>query len=496
MGKRPAHRDHPRVGAEIRSLAPGSLRGEPGAISRARALAREAPADARIHDLLSTALALRAQRDEAVDHARRALTLKPGDAALAARCVSVLQRAGLYDEALAHTERALGANQDDPMLSGIRVTLLTDLGRTRRAKRALDALARTLGEAPGPDDAARLAIFGARLAPAELDPRDAIGALERVVHDTRTAPGFRRAGAFQLGRLLESTGEHGRAFDAYELGNETEKPRWDPDAFSARIDALLDAWGSIDAVPGSGLDGSRLVFVLGMMRSGSSLLEQMLDQLPGITGAGEMSVVLPSVARLERSGDAPVLPLSLDRYTPEGLREIASSAMARYDAAAGEGFVIDKQTEHALAAPLLARLFPGCTIVHTTRDALDCCVSNYVQSFAQDHPHTRDQDWLGRYRRDHDRVMDAWRSLDGLNLIEINYDDLVRDPETQTRRVTDALGVAWDERVLAFHKSRRSIATASREQVREPIHTRSVRRAARFGSRLDPLRRALGLTDS
>ena len=501
MPKPAAHRDHPEVSKALPALGPALRRADAETLERARALARRAPNDARIHDLLSTALAMTAQREPAVAHARRALTLKPDDAALAARCVSVLQRAGAYDEALAATERARYANPDDRMLAGLRVTILTDLGRGPDAARALQALRAEIGDAPTPQESARLALMDARLAPTHTDARAAADALAPIVEDQRTPPGFRRAGAFQLGRLHESMGEHEHAFAFYTLGNETQKPDWDPDAHSTRIDACIrsvtDAWSDPGLFPKTTVDGSRLVFVLGMMRSGSSLLEQMLAQLDAVTPAGEQSLILPQIARIEAHRDRSIMPLPLhpERYDAARMDEIARRAMERYERLAPEGLITDKQTENALVAPLLSRLFPGCTIVLTTRDAMDCCVSNYVQSFAQDHPQSRDQRWIGRYRLDHERLMDAWRALPGFDMLEIDYADLVADPERETRRVADEIAVQWSERVLRFHESDRAIATASREQVREPIHARSVGRARRFAPWLAPLRETLGLAE-
>ena len=343
--------------------------------------------------------------------------------------------------------------------------------------------------------------MNARLAPRHTDARAATDTLRPIVEDQRTPPGFRRAGAFQLGRLHESMGEHEDAFGFYTLGNETQKPDWDPDAHSARIDACIrsftDAWSDPGLFPGTTVDGSRLVFVLGMMRSGSSLLEQMLAQLDGVTPAGEQSLILPQIARIEEHRDRSTMPLPLhpERYDASRMDEIARRAMERYDRLAPDGVIIDKQTENALVAPLLTRLFPGCTVVLTTRDAMDCCVSNYVQSFAQDHPHARDQRWIGRYRLDHERLMNTWRTLPGFEILEIDYADLVDDPERQTRRVADAIGIGWSQRVLRFHESERVIATASREQVREPIHARSVGRAERFAPWLAPLSETLGIDD-
>lgn len=457
-----------------------------------RELLTHAKHDGRLHDLRATALAMLGDRAGALTHAREALGLLGSDPGVAKRAISVLQRAGAYEEALTHAERAVYAHPKDDGFARLRITLLTDLGRGGEAAGALEKLEVSLGESAPAGTRASLTLLAARLAPKHLDAGPVIDRLSALV-GSDAAPGFVRPAAFQLGRLLENQGDYDKAFDAYTLGNEADKPGWDPGAHSARVSALIDAWGSLDTVPESSIDGSRLVFVFGMMRSGTSLLEQMLAQLGGVTGAGELDAVLPRVAKVERHTARGLVPMavSTDRYTQETVDAIARAAAGVYDGIERAGVLIDKQTEHAFAVPLLRRLFPGCTLVHTRRDALDCCVSNYVQSYAQDHPHARDLAWLGAYRKDHERMMDAWHALEGLGMLEIDYSDLVKDPEVQTKRVCDAAGIAWSGDVLAFHGSGRAVATASMEQVREPLHTRSVGRAQRFSGRLGPLRAAL-----
>lgn len=464
-------------------------------------LARDHDDDARIHDLASTALALIAARDAALVHARRAIELLPTDPALVARCVSVLQRAGEPGEALSAIERAMYAHKTDPRLHKLKVALLTDLGKGRDAVRAIRAMIKAVGEPENPGDTAALTLMRARLAPAHTDPDESIASLRLLVESNAVPQGFRRAGAFQLGRLLEARGDYDDAWGAYTMGNELLGASWDPDAHAARIDSLIDAWTDPDAVPESGVrpgaDDARPVFVLGMMRSGSSLLEQMLAQLDGIVGGDEQSVILEQIARIEQHTDQDTrpLPVSVDRYTQDEMDATARAALAKYNeimtgAGATGTLVSDKQTEHFLCVGLLARLFPDALIIHTTRDPVDTCVSNYVQSFAQGHPHTTKLEWIGRYHADAERLMEHWRSL-GIDMLEVNYAELVTDPESVTRRVADALGLAWSERVLEFHTSSRTVSTASRDQVRRPIHTGSVGRADRFSAHLDELRAAL-----
>ena len=499
------HRDHPEVTAALGGLSARLRSGDArGVAVDSVKLARAHDDDARIHDIASTALAMIASRDRAHEHALRAIELLPTDPGLVARCVSVLQRAGDPGTALSAVERAMYAHKNDPRLHKLKVALLTDLGRGRDAARAIKAMTKSIGEPKDPGDIAALTLMRARLAPEHSDARESIEALRGLIGSETIQPGFRRAGAFQLGRLLESVEDYEGAWSAYTTGNELLGASWDPDAHSARIDALIQAWPSLDVVPEStvrpGPDDARPVFVLGMMRSGSSLLEQMLAQLDGLVGGDEQSVILEQIARLEHHTDLDTrpLPISIDRYTQDEIDAITRAGLAKYTeimhaAGASGSLVSDKQTEHFLCAGLLARLFPDSLIIHTTRNPIDTCVSNYVQSFAQGHPHTTKLDWIGRYHTDSERLMAHWRSI-GVEMIEVNYAQLVSDPESVTRNIAQALGLEWSGSVLDFHKSKRTVSTASRDQVRQPIHTRSVGRAERFSAHLDELRAALTQT--
>ncbi len=493
--KQPANKPSPQVTEQLPGLTrlfqSGDLR---GAASGLVTLSSQAPNDARVFDMLSTVQALLAQREPAVVNARRALKLNGDDPQLIARCASVLQRAGEYKEALAHIERGVYRDPKSQNLLRLKVTLLTDIGNDGQALKALKALQKLLSSATDPNAKMGVTVLEARLAPATVDAREVVDRLDPLVHHASCADGFRRAGAFQLGRLQESLKEYDRAFKAYALGKTINKPHWDPDSHSARVDRLIECWSS-PGIESSGIDGSRLVFIVGMMRSGTSLCEQMLAQCKEITPGDELSIVENTVSRIEDTPER-VFASTRERYTAERIGQHAKLAMESYRAHFADSIGTDKQPENFYHLPLIVRLFPGCKIIHCKRDAMDCCVSNFVQSFAQTHPQTHDLAWLGRYHRDYQRVMQAWRALPEIEMLEINYEDLVSEPEPQTKRITDHIGITWTPEMLRFHESKRIVTTASREQVRSAINTRSIARHERFADHLGPLRDALANTGS
>lgn len=479
------------------------------AIEGAERLLESAGDDARVHDLLSTALAMATNRERAAKHARIALDLNPDDSGLAKRAVSVLQRAGEYDTALAMVERAMYRSPGDLMLEKIRVNLLTDLGKNREAARAIKKLSKKLDMTQALEGFS-VALLSARLVPSQFEACNVIADLERHISDESLPGAMRKAGAFELGRLLELQGEYERAFGSYRLGNELSGLEWDPDAHSARIDRLLTTAEQSSTVPDAGyrhpeISGKNLVFICGMMRSGSSLLEQIISQLDGVIAGDEQAAVLRMITQVESElnpdEDSAMLPMpvSMDRYTQEHMDRIARAGLERYAEIVAQQkvsaeqmvYVTDKQTEHSVILPLLPKLFPGCTIVYTARDAIDTCLSNFTTSFAQGHAQSSRLDWIGRFYVDHARMMSAWRKIESLRFHDVGYAELVREPERVTKRVAEILGLEWSESMLEFYKSKRTVATASQNQVRQPLYTSSVGRAARFGEMLDPLKAAL-----
>jgi hypothetical protein len=136
-------------------------------------------------------------------------------------------------------------------------------------------------------------------------------------------------------------------------------------------------------------------------------------------------------------------------------------------------------------------MFPGAKIISCLRDPLDCCLSNFTQAFARLHPQTHELYYLGRYYADYERTMKAWREIPEVDMIDLQYEELVSDPETQSKRVMEFLGREWTDDILEFHKSKRTVNTASRDQVRKPMYTSSVKKYLPYEHLLDDLKRGI-----
>ena len=153
--------------------------------------------------------------------------------------------------------------------------------------------------------------------------------------------------------------------------------------------------------------------------------------------------------------------------------------------------VTDKMPQNFLHLGWIALLFPGARVIHCVRDPLDACLSCYFQMFTGDHPYAYDLANLGAYYRQYQRLMDHWRAILDIPIFELRYEDLVREPEKLGRAMVEFCGFKWDPRCLEFYKSERSVATASFQQVRQPIYSSSLGRWQHYADHLEPLKKAL-----
>ena len=504
-GKKRSGADQPKgspgIERALREAYQYVYNGNPGpALHPLTVMAERAPKDFRVWEMLMTAYMGLGRYPEAAKAGEKAVHLSPKQPEIHVGLGKAYQRSGRYDEALEEFERALYYKPRDPKILHCKFTVFSETAKTDRALETLAQVEHAIEEQKL-DVHEHLGVFidKAGLSPKHIDPREVIRDLDPLAADTRNFPKFREVANHHLGRLYEHLGEYDTAFDRYEACNAAVEHAWDPDAFSAYVTKLIKCWEGIDKVPPAPIGGGeRLIFITGMMRSGTSLAEQMISQLPRVTPGGEMNAVTRAVQTIEpvphpMGPDTRPFPITRLSYTAKTINAMARKAWPYFNEVAREGFVTDKQPHNVFYAPLIARLFPGCKIINCRRDPLDNCLSNFVQTYARDHPQTHDLYWLGRFYRDYERMSEVWSSLDEVGIYDLNYEALVEDPETETKKLCAYLGMEWSEAMLAFHESDRTVRTASRNQVRQPLYKSSVKRHEHFTHRLGELYRGLGL---
>lgn len=420
---------------------------------------------------------------EALDAYAEALTRKvsgPEEVHLN-RAVILSDDLGRADEAEAELLLALGLRPGW-------VPALLNLGNLHEDRgdrpAARDVYARAL-EAAGPQDRA-LALSRLANATRFTSPDDPlIDGLRDLL--SRTADASDRAElGFALGRALDEVEAFDAAFDAYAAANQDSRratgARYDRAAQEAFVDRSISAFDR----PATGVSGARPpVFILGMFRSGSTLVERILAAHSQVVSGGELGL-LPALARriagypeaAATAGDADLVTWRADYLA--GVR----------DARGDTGLVTDKRPDNFLHVGLIKRLFPDAIIIHTVRDARDVCLSNLFLHLDPSMPWAMDlgdaAHWLGQ----HDRLTAHWKALYP-DILTVSYDALVADFETETRRILDHCGLDWEPGVLDFHAAKGAVRTASVWQVRQPIYSRSSGRWRNYQDRIGDLLAAL-----
>jgi len=399
------------------------------------------------------------QGEAAIGCYERALDLEPGFAEAANNLGNAQKECGRFDQALASYDRAIDARPDYAQAHFNRAD-----GKTFHAS-----------------DPELLALQRLADASAQL-PRD-------------DAPYIH----FALAKALDDAGETERAFEQLLRGNALKRATLAYDeatleAFLLRIRAVFDrAFMEACAAAGSGDPSELPIFVIGMPRSGSTLVEQILASHPQVVSAGEYNHLEQAAYHKLDAGPPGQYPESIRSTRPAVLRDIAQDYLARLPPVpAHQTRIIDKLPGNFMHAGLIKAILPNARIIHVTRDPLDTCLSCFSKLFREGQAFSYDLAELGRYYRRYAALMRHWREvLPAGSLLELSYEAIVADLPTEARRLIDFCGLAWDDRCLAFHRHSRAIATASAVQVRQPLFSSSVGRWRRYATQLRPLVAAL-----
>lgn len=396
--------------------------------------------------------------DAALAHYKRAALLKPGHPPAVFGLVDVLRKQGSYDEAAKELRVALDkANSMDVQLAEALALIAVKTGQQAEA---IDAINQVLGT--------------------DLDDKP------------------RALMLFRLAALLNDQGDYDGAFDAVELGSRLKGVPWDAAGYDAQVRGFLDAWTPevFESVAKSNEQSEQPVFILGLPRSGTSLVEQIIASHPDATGVGELSAMVGIAGSLQMNltGALSIFFTEAGRLTPELLDEGAKQYLGAMHTLAGKlgvspsaTRIADKQPHNFAHIPLIRAMFPNARIIYTQRDARDTAVSCFFQGFDGPMGYCYDLNALGRYIAHERRIVRHAAESLGIELMTARYEDVVGDPETQIRAMLDHVGLPFHEDCLSFHKTHRQVVTASTDQVRQPIYKGSLARWKRYETRLGPL---------
>jgi tetratricopeptide (TPR) repeat protein len=429
--------------------------------------------------------------EDAIETLNAVLAEESDDVASRNLKAAALSRVGDYDEALALYDELLSRFPDHAKLWMSQGHLLKTVGRqddSIAAYRRSLAIEPTLGEVwwslanlkTVKFDDADMAAMQAALAAPDLSDED------RFHLD------------FALGKAFDDAREADRAFDHYAAANRLRRKSldYDPQIITDHVDRIIDQFTSdfVKMRAGRGCDASDPVFILGMPRAGSTLIEQILSSHSAIEGTMELPD-MPAIAMREGKGGGPagwvdaIADMSADRYTDLGGEFIDRTRIQRKSA---KPHFIDKLPNNWIYTGLIHLILPKAKIIDARRNPLDCCFSNFRQHFAKGQAFSYDLADMGRYYADYVRLMAHFDSVLPGRVHRVIHEALVDDPETEIRAMLDYLDVPFEEACLNFHQNSRAVRTASSEQVRRPINRDGMEQWKPYDQWLAPLREALG----
>ena len=426
------------------------------------------------------------QFPEALESFDRALRFEPTNADAQNNRGNVLANLGRSADALKSYEQALTLDPGHAEAYNNKGLLLAELGRFEEANQAIATAVKL---------APRTVRFYFNLAEhkklAAGDPH--IPAMEELARDMSALCGDEQIDLhFALGKAYADLGRQSESFRHLLDGNalKLKQVNYDEEAQLEIMDRMRKAFPRdvMRAHEGQG-EGSRApVFIIGMPRSGSTLVEQILASHPEVFAAGEIDDFDRTIQDLCQDRIA-VSPESLATLPSPAWRAAGTNYVLRLRRAAPEAArITNKKLNNFRIAGLIHLALPHARIIHIRRDPIDTCVSCFSKQFADDLPYTYGLRELGRYYRAYEALMDHWRGvLPAHVMLEVQYEELVADLEGQARQILSHCGLDWDPRCLDFHKAERPVRTASKAQVRQPLFQSSVGRWRAHAEFLGPL---------
>ena len=400
--------------------------------------------------MLGRAAANAGQTDEALKRFRRVLEMVPGNTATRLLMAQVLESAVRADEASEVLE---------PLLAEVR-------GKDARLQAQVQHL--------------RAAVLVHR----KLDG-EAVELLDTEVLKPGLADATRRTSLYLRAKACDRLKRYDDAWESAAQANAIGDPQFDSALYTEAVGALMQHWtrATMQDFPSSRSTSEVPVFIAGMPRSGTSLLDQIIDAHAQAAGVGEMAGIEHFARELEGVWDASLpAPESFGPMRDRAFKNMAAGYIsACQQQAPGAKRIVNKALGNNRVVGLLARLFPKTRIIHAIRDPRDVAVSCFMGGFNNDYyPWTARPEWIAVAWDQSRRLMEHWKRETDLPILDVRYEDVVTDAGTQFPRFIEFLGLPWDEGCTRFHESKRTVRTLSYDQVNRPLYASSVNRWQRY----------------
>ena len=454
------------------------------------------PDFASAHFHLGNTLSAQGRFDEAEQAFRMNLWLNPKDATTCLLLANSLLRQLKSDAALATLEQAAKLAPDSVEVRTAWGLALVELGR---ASEAIPRLQEVLRMKPDHvpvygllSELARERVY--RFADAD------IGTARKLLADKTRSIADQVVLHFALGYVLDTQGKYDEAFEQFRQGNELKRQihqqrglAFDIKVHRELVSDLIAAFppALFQKLAAFGHPSETPVFIIGVPRSGTTLVNQILAAHPQVAAPGELIDIANIMSDLPRLLKQPRTLDLMGRLDQKIVQSLAERYLQRLQQLGGAvPRVTDKMPENYFYLGLIAVLFPKARVIHCRRNPLDTCVSCYTQHF-QDVRFSTSLENLGLYYREYERLMAHWRNVLPIRMMEVQYEDLIARQEAVSRELIAHCGLEWNDRCLAFYEQPGVVHSASRTQTRQPVYTRSVERWKRYEAHLGPLIKAL-----
>jgi len=405
----------------------------------------------------------------ALSNIRKAIDRKPNHAPFIAKLAEVSARLDDKDTALQAADRAIELEPTNPTHLVTKATILRALAEPQAA---FDLLQAARDEHPTHDQLTR---FYASLAGALGDPQTGIDILEPLTQTINPDPIVTATHHFTLAKLYDQAEQYSLAYQAAAAGAKLRGDTYSPDARDQQLAERIAAWSKsrLDSMPKSRVKTDKPIFIVGMPRSGTTLIEQIIAAHPDAYGCGELIGILEADAEI--GGELESLkPAMIDRIARRVLKGMESQVPK------GEKprRVTDKLPLNFQHLGLIEVLFPQARVIHCRRGVLDNFISCYLLDFAgvNNHAYAYDPEHFAHFYSVYLRTMEHWKSVCSIPILDVEYEEVVGDQRGMTERILEFVGLGWDDACMAFFEARRAVNTASVEQVRKGMYSSSVGR--------------------
>ena len=442
--------------------------------------------DARLYILAAQACRETGDTDAAVAYARAAVKLSPNNFLALTALIETLMSSQDVTEARKWLGKAEKMAPHDPTVIYLRGLVLEFEGDKQGAwncvQQAIEAGLVDI-DAAGVMDTVAAAVGKVT---------EVIQLLESLSERPGLSAGKRRSLHFTLARACDKSGYYERAFNHAVIANRLKNVGYDHSRDKIDNDRLKAVYSSsaVVSLPRSGKHSNLPIFIVGMPRSGTSLMEQILSCHSQIYARGETADIGDMVGKIP--------------YYPDGMRDIEQGRLDALadvyiqrlrEAAPSAARITDKMPGNYHFLGFISQLLPGARIINCRRDPRDVCLSNFMIDFSRGINYAYDLESLAQVYLEYLGLMDHWKTVLSLPILDVRYEDLVVDLRTCVETVLDFCGLEWEDACLDFHKSKRLVATASYDQVRKPLYTSSIARWKHYQQYLEPVNRILDLDD-